>query len=286
MKTIEFEKKTYQVAEHWVELTPEQYTKLIMCHRLEANGSFETLDHQAAACQIWLGMSPKLWAKLVLAPWQWGQIRQQFNWLFTTRPEGKPPISSFLHKGVNYHLPNDGFSDTSAVELAMANMAYVAFAHPADPDTTALDRLVATFCRPRRADWRKFKKSTDWNGDVREVYTEQRMMDRAKALSGLDLNTKLLVLDYFERMNEQFLASYGELFGGAGAQREPRYADGRGWLMLLKNVAKEGHFGDFDKVCSTPAHLLFATLLDDLLDNQEQAESAQNAQNSPSHEDY
>ena len=288
MKTIEFDKKTYKAAEHWGELTPAQYQQLIMCHRLEATGSFETLDYQAAACQIWLGMSPKVWANLVLAPWQWGQLRGQFGWLFKTRPEGKPPIDSFYHKGVNYHLPNDEFSDTSAAELAMANMAYVAFAHPDEPDTTALDRLVATFCRPRRKDWRKFRKSTDWNGDVREVYTEQRTMDRAKALSGLDLNTKLLVLDYFERMNEQFLSSYGELFGGTGSQREPRYGDGRGWVMLLKNVAKEGHFGDFDKVCSTPAHLLFATLLDDLLDNQEQADrnAGPSAQNTPNHEDY
>lgn len=266
MKTIEFGPKKYQVAETWSELTPEQYRQLIMCPRLVANGSYETIDNQAAACRVWLGVSPKAWADLTLSNWQWGQLRQQFNWLFTTTPTGKPPLGTFLAGGVNYHLPADDFADTSAVELSFANMAYLAFASPDEPDPSALDRLVATLCRPRRADWRKHQQSPVWNGDVREVFNEARMVEHAKRLASLDLSIKLIVLDYFERMNNAFLAEYGELFG---TDRQPRYGDGRGWVMLLKNVAKKGYLGDFDKVCATPAHLLFATMLDDLLDDQD-----------------
>jgi len=274
MTTIQIDRKAYNVAQNWAELTPDQYRNLIACPRLNSP-EHRTTDVEAAACLSWLGMGRKTWTNLVLAPWQWGQLRQQFAWLFETRPEGKPPISSFLHKGINYHLPNDGFSDTTAIEVAMANMAFVDFAHPEEPDQKALDRLIATLCRPRRTDLRKFQRSRDWNGDVREPFTEQRMMERATALADLDLNMKLLVLDYFERMNDLFLHQYGELFGGG---REPRYGDGRGWIMLLKNVAKRGVFGPFDTVCQQPAHLLFVTLLDDLLDDQERADEAQKNQ--------
>lgn len=272
MKSIEFGNKKYQVAENWSELTPEQYGQLIMCPRLVADGSFKTLDHQAAACRALLGMSPKTWAQLSLTPWQWGQLRQQFAWLFTTTPTGKPPLPTFAHKGLNYHLPADAYADTTAVELSYANMAYLAFANPNEPDPDALDRLVATICRPRREDWRKFQNSSAWNGDVREPFSEQRMIERAKALESLDLSIKLIVLDYFERMNNAFLEDYGEMFG---ADRQPRYGDGRGWVMLLKNVAKGGAFGDFDKVCQTPANLLFASMLDDLLDAQDAQEEAE-----------
>ncbi|GAB3767837.1 hypothetical protein GCM10028818_01310 [Spirosoma horti] len=266
MKTIQFGPKTYKGAENWSELTKEQYIQLIMCPRLKADGSYETLENEAAACRVWLGMSPKVWAELVLSNWQWGQLRQQFSWLFTTVPQGKPPIDTFFHKGANYHLPAMDFADTTAIELSYANMAYVAFANPEQPEPEALDRLIAILCRPRRDDLRKFQKSRDWNGDVREPFSEPRMIEHAKALNSLDMSMKLVILDYFERSNNGFLENYGELFGG---KREPRYGDGRGWVMLLKNVAKEGHFGDFDKVCSTPAHLLFASLLDDMLDSQE-----------------
>lgn len=278
MKIIEIGSKTYRAAENWSELTTEQYLQLIMCPRLKADGSFETVENQAAACRVWLGMSPRNWKNLILAPWQWGQLRQQFAWLFNTAPEGKPPLMSFECKGFNYHLFAPDFADTTAADLAAANMAYLEFAAPGEEgvDTTArrtvaektraLNQLVAILCRPRRADWRKFMHSADWNGDVREPFNEAHTRQHADRLDFLPLNLKLVVLDYFERTNNAFLATYGELFGSS---KEPRYGDGRGWVMLLKNVAKEGHFGDYEKVCTTPAHLLFASLLDDLLDQQE-----------------
>lgn len=272
MKTIEFGAKKYQVAENWNELTQEQYIQLIMCPRVEANGSYDTLENEAAACRVWLGMSPKLWAPLQLSNWQWGQLRQQFHWLFTTRPTGKPPMETFAHKGINYRLPGADFADTTAQELCNANIAYVAFANPDATDAAALDRLIATLCRPRRADLKKFRNSAEWNGDQREPYNDARMLERATALADLDLNIKLVILDYFERSNNDFLDEYGELFG---ADRQPRYGDGRGWVMLLKNVAKQNYFGDFEKVCSTPANLLFAALLDDMLDAQEEQEKSQ-----------
>ncbi|MCX6216411.1 hypothetical protein [Spirosoma sp.] len=273
MKTIQFGPKTYKVAENWSELTPDQYQQLILCPRLKVDGSYDTLENEAAACRVWLGMNATLWASLQLANWQWGQLRQQFNWLFTTLPQGKPPIDTFFHAGVNYHLPAADFADTTAIELSYANMAYVAFANPKEPEPEALDRLIAILCRPRRVDWRKFQKSRDWNGDVREPFSEPRMVEQATRLASLDMSLKLVILDYFERSNNVFLTDYGELFGG---KQEPRYGDGRGWVMLLKNVAKEGHFGDFDKVCSTPAHLLFASLLDDLLDKEEAQATSNN----------
>ncbi len=292
MKTIEFGTAQYRVAENWNELSHDQYRQLIMCPRLPATwpngpGSMESLDQEAAACRVWLGMNPRKWADLVLAPWQWGQLRQQCAWLFTTRPAGKPPINSFAHKGRNYHLPADRYTDTSALELSFANMMYLEFAAPIPEDadlksaTTekgkALDRLVAILCRTRSEDWRKQRRKPDFNGDVRVAFSEALMETEAARLHDLDMSVKLVVLDYFERMNNEFLSDYSELFG---ADRQPRYGDGRGWVMLLKNVAKDGAFGDFDKVCTMPATLLFASLLDDMLDAQERAEREQ--KNAPS----
>ncbi|CCH00317.1 hypothetical protein FAES_2308 [Fibrella aestuarina BUZ 2] len=281
MKTIEFGSKAYRVAENWAELTTEQYVQLILCPRLKADGSFDTVEHQAAACRVWLGMSPRVWRDLIITPWQWGQLRQQFAWLFNTAPEGKPPLMSFECGGVNYHLPAADMADTTGADLAAANMAYLEFAAPpedgvtdVDSKTKALNQLVAILCRPRRKDWRKFMNSDEWNGDVREPFNEARAQAHAEQLDKLPLNLKMLVLDYFERSNNAFLALYGELFGKS---REPRYQDGRGWVMLLKNVAKDGHFGDYEKVCTMPAHLLFASLLDDLL-NQQEAQEREKAQ--------
>ncbi len=280
MKTIEIGAKTYKVAENWHELTSEQYKNLIACPRLKSK-EYRTVDNEAAACYAWLGMGAQGWHDLVLAPWQWGQLRNQCAWLFDTSPTGKPPLDVFVHKGINYHLPADNFANATAIEIAYANMTYLAFAHPDSPDQLALDQLVAILCRPRRVDLKKFQHSKEWNGDIRAEFTEQRMNEAATAFADLDVQIKLVVLDYFERMNNEFLTQYGELFGQNG-RAEVRYGDGRGWIMLLKNVAKEGHFGDFDKVCQQPAHLFFATLLDDMLD----AQAANDAKPTNTDENY
>ena len=265
MKTIHIGKSTYKVAENWSELTPEQVLNLIVCTRLK---DCRTTDSEAAACRIWLNISPKKWRKMVLAHYQWGALVKAFDWLFTTRPTGQP-LRSFFHEGINYHLPADDFADTDAIDLAYANMAYLEFSQPDNSDLSALDRLIATLCRPMRPDWRQFKMSPHWDGDLREEFNEQLMIDRAQSLARLELNAKILILDYFERMNEAFLTEFGEIFGGTG---EPRYGDGRGWIMMLKNVARQGTFGNFDQVCRTPASLLFASVLDDVLQQQEEQE--------------
>lgn len=265
MKTIHIGKSTYPVAENWTELSPAQLRHLIVCPRLK---DVRTTENEAAACQIWLNISPKKWRKTVLAPFQWGALVKQFEWVFTTRPTGQP-VRSFHHEGINYHLPADDFADTDAIDLAYANMAYLEFSRPDETDLTALDRLIATLCRPLRTDWRAFQQSPGWDGDRREPFNEQLMLERARSLATLTLNAKILILDYFERMNDAFLAEYGEIFGGTG---EPRYGDGRGWIMLLKNVARQGTFGTFEQVCHTPANLLFASVLDDVLQQQEEQE--------------
>lgn len=265
MKTISLGNSDYKVAENWNELTPLQRQFLIVCPYLGKEG--RTLDNEAAAFRIWLGMSMPKFLSLQLAPWQWGALLKEFVWLFETRPEGKP-FDSFHHQGVNYHLFAPDYADTSALELAVANIHYLDFAHPEEPSQTGLDKLIATLCRPRRHDWRKFRHSPDWDGDIREEFNEQRMIEHAQRLKTLDLNIKLQVLCYFEQTNNAFLTEYGEMFGSDG---QPRYGDGRGWVMLLKNVAKNGAFGDFVNVGRTDAHLLFASLLDDVIDHKEEA---------------
>lgn len=257
----------YKAASRWEELSDRQRLALIPFSRLAEKD--RTLDVQKTACRLWLGVSGKQWVLWRLATWQWHQLKKQFGWIFTTRPTGKP-ADHFEHNGVRYILPEDHFATATALEVALCNMAFLAFADPAQPDPKALDQLIAILCRPERPDLAEFRQSADWNGDRREVWNETRMQERATALAGLALPVKVSVLDYFERMNNNFLDAYSELFGG---HAEPRYGDGRGWIMMLKNVAKENTFGNFDAVCAQPVNLVWAALLDDVITQREEAEA-------------
>lgn len=273
-----FGRSKYAAPESWAECTPAQRWELTVYHRIPPADRSETIEMMVA--RIWLGVSPRAWSTWALARYQWGQLRQQFRWIFDTEPTGQP-APSFTHNGSTYYLPDDNFTNTTALEVALANMAYLDFAHPDQPDPTALDTLIATLCRPERPDLATFRESLAWNGDRREPFNEARSELRATALADLPLPLKVSLLDYFERMNTHFLQQFSEMFGG---DAQPRYGDGRGWIMMLKNAAKTGTFGPFDQVCQQPAHLFWATCLDDILDDRDRADAETQATNQHTHE--
>ncbi|MDR6194710.1 hypothetical protein [Siphonobacter sp. SORGH_AS_0500] len=272
-KKIKFVNKgksnTFLVPESWQECKPEQLRKLAPFNMLrEELRNRQIWEH---VVQIMLRCKPNFWKKLVMSLDEWWWLKEQCKWIFEV-PLQQQPFAFFTIKGVNYHLPAPAYGNTSALELALANIAFTEYAHPDEPKKEALDQLIFILCRPERKNLKKFRASNDWNGDVREPFNEAKMLDRSRRLA-LPLDDKIAILNYFVQMNNGFLEMYPEFFGKSG-KKEPRYKDGRGWVLMLKNVAKEGGFGDFDKVCEMPVHLLWASLLDDFITNEElQAEA-------------
>lgn len=267
---------TFILPENWEECKPDQLRKLAPFNSLrEELRNREIWEH---VVQIMLRCKPNFWKKLVMSLDQWWWLKQQCKWIFEI-PLHEQPFPYLTIKGVNYHLPATAYGDTTTLELALANIAFTEYAHPTEPVMEALDQLIFTLCRPERKDLKKFKASADWNGDTREPFNEARMLERAKKLSkSIPLDDKAAFLNYFVRMNTDFLEMYPEFFGKGGS-KEPRYKDGRGWVLMLKNVAKEGGFGDFEKVCQLPVHLLWASLLDDFITNDEQKAEAEKMYN-------
>ncbi|PWJ47568.1 hypothetical protein CLV98_1632 [Dyadobacter jejuensis] len=269
MDTIRYRNKTYKGPAGWKDCHQLQYEKLIPFCRLPADAITDEIYGMAA--RLIFRIRPLDWARWRLSQLQWDALKKQIQWVFAM-PEGKP-FEYFEHDGIRYLLMDELFADTSALELSMAMMAYTDFVRPDDRDLSALDRLLATIYRPERKDLKAFKNSEEWNGDMREPYNESRMLMHAQHLATLSLETKTILLTYFEVQTRLFLDQYDELFGG---DTEPRYSDGRGWIMMLKNIAKEGHFGNFDQVCRQPVHLVFVAALDDTLNAEEIREKQEN----------
>jgi hypothetical protein len=262
MTEIEYRGKKHRAPSSWEECRSDHIVQLIPFSRVPAQQLTE--DIRILACQLWLRVHPKTWARWRLDHTQWEALKGQFAWIFT--PPTDRPFRYFEHRGTRYVLPEENFGNCTALEVCMAFVEYASFAHPEEPDATALDRLIATLCRPVRRDLKAYRLSADWNDDEREPYNEARSLARATGLASLPLEWKVAVLTYFEQTAQGFLHQYGQMFGG---DAEPRYGDGRGWIMLLKNIAKEGHFGSFDTVCRQPVHLVFAAALDDTITAEE-----------------
>jgi hypothetical protein len=275
MKKLDFvigntKERGFRLAESWEDLGFRQITRLILLADVEPQ--HRTREIWEEVVQLCLGCSKGAWSKLVLSFQQWNWLKFRCEWVFNTRPKHKPFVY-FEHQDVRYYLPEPNFGDSDALDVSFGNIKLTEFAHPEQPDVSALDELVATFCRPERLDYEQFRKSPDYNGDRREKFNDFRVAERAKLFGTLDHGVKVCVLQYFLTTNVAFLDQYEELFGGSGGA--PRYGGGEGWLMVLKSVAKSGIFGSFDTVCHKPAHLVYAFMLDDLLDAKDQQKEAE-----------
>lgn len=262
MDTLTYKKKKYTGPAFWKECGADQLAKLIVFTRLTAKDVTDQVKEMAV--QMIFSIPEKAWARWTMTPGEWQMLKDQINWVFS--PPIERPFVSFEHNDTAFILPEENFADTTALELSMAFIAYTDFVDPEEPDLTAIDRLIATLCRPARKDLKAFASSDNWNGDDREPYNETRMLKRADELQSLPMGMKVVLLSYFEVQAKFFLDQYEGLFGG---DSEPRYGDGRGWIMLLKNIAKEGHFGNFDEVSKQYAHLVYAAALDDTITAEE-----------------
>ena len=220
-------------------------------------------DHViATVLKVWLRIPDLVFRKLVVDFYQLYILRKQVEWIFH-RPIKKPfefiRVGNRL-TGTRIYLPAPEFIDTTSLELAMSFIHYTEFGQG---EQEHLDKLIATLCRP------KAKEKPLDTDDIREPFNEYRADKMAEKLGKVPMGVKVAFLNYFEAMLEDFMATYKEVFGSG---KESRYDSGLGMIMVLKSVAQQGHFGDYDQVCKKPVNLFWAFLLQDVLDNKENIE--------------
>ncbi|MVM39483.1 hypothetical protein GO730_20965 [Spirosoma sp. HMF3257] len=200
--------------------------------------------------------------------WNLGRLTR---WVWKERVTKKPfdsfTVDSGKGKPMTYLLPDDNFSNTTAIEIAMANIHYLGFTRPEKPNQKAVLSLIATLCRPERKDVKQFRQSVDWNGDQREEYNTILADERAGTFDKLPIGTVMAITQYFEAMNKGFLQSYKDVYEpDPNADEEaPLYKNGEGLITTLMDVAKTGTFGDFDKVCKQNGHTIWLYLRDNNL---------------------
>lgn len=263
MKTVHFDSTAYQIPDCWEDCTAEQLTTLLPLTLLDA----EEMPPAARARIRWQAVRilipapEKVMAKVAVEDRH--RLTRLVRWIWTGKELRKKPFDAFTVAGVSYILPQPGYADTSAIEIAMACMKYMAFAREERPDPSAVFGLIATICRPERKDLKKFRASTDWTGDRREPYNTILADERAAVFQKtLKSGTVIAILRYFEWMNAGFLRQYQDVYQEDGDTGDPLYKNGEGLITTLMEVAKTGTFGDFDRVCSQNGHTVWMFLKD------------------------
>lgn len=204
-----------------------------------------------------LGRIPKKLYK-TLQPAHIVAIKRLWNWVGTFKVT-KQPFEYFDFKGVRYYLPADHFANTSAIEWAMGMIHYTNFGRTDMAKNDAIYELVMTLCRPAREDAKKFKKSSKWNGDIREEYNSILARERAVEIkAGLEWGIVIGVKDFFESMLDQFVKKYDMLF--KESDMKPLFSTGEGCIAMLEDVAEANIFGNIEKVYDTNIDTIYLYL--------------------------
>jgi hypothetical protein len=160
-----------------------------------------------------------------------------------------------------YYLPLPGYADTSAIEVSMANIHYLAFSHPKAPRPESLYSFLGTILRPRRLGWRLRKALATYDGEDREEYNSLRAQQRAELFKRLTFDQLIPILLYWENMNNAFVKRYEKLYEGADLNAKQLFQNGEGWIATLEDVAESRVHGDFDGVCGTNIHTIWLYLV-------------------------
>lgn len=266
MKLFSLDTTPYQMPESFEECSQTQVSGILsfQVQFKDARSASDRVFLKLGLLQLLANIKAKQLNQLM--PYQLQELFRLFSWVFDAKIQAKP-FDFFLFKNQLFLLPEPNFANTSAIELAMSNIYYLAFSRQ---NTFALNSLVATLCRPERNDLKSFRSSKEWNGDPRAEYNSVIADENATAFSNdLDFGTKYAILQYFELMNNAFWKKYEDILGGD--EEEQLYKNGEGQITLLMGIGETGAFGDFDKVCRTNVHTIWMHVKDKQL-KVEQAE--------------
>ena len=98
--------------------------------------------------------------------------------------------------------------------------------------------------RPKRTDLNSFKKSSNWNGDIREEFNAEKCKARLKQIKEIPLEILVANYLYFSSVREQRFKILRYLF----AETESKiHMDDRGWAGSMLQLSHSGVFGNFEQ---------------------------------------
>ncbi|WP_375445752.1 hypothetical protein [uncultured Fibrella sp.] len=274
MQQIDLDGVRYNLPERWKDVDLERLPRLIELIFLTP----ESGKMYHALIQLALNIRPKVWRKLHQAHFSerlsetvkrknaevLHLLLQQLSWLFT-EPMDQQPFESLQVGKEAWLLPEPEFVTMSYGEMTDLYVHLNGFIQQQPAGDERLDYLVATACRPRRA--QGYTTDPDWNGDHREVYNEFIVRDRVATVSGLDFSLKMAVLLYVASTFKDVLSRY-VLFDrpsvsdattvGIPDETGEAYI-GQGFIRNQHLLAEKGIFGTMKQTQAANAHevLLF-----------------------------
>jgi hypothetical protein len=251
-------KYVIDIPEKWDDIKPEQW--LLVSPYLISDSTANRIDTLKAfvpykAKDFFFALKPKQLTDLVqLLDWMYDVD----NWFDT------PYISSFEMEGETYLLPAKYLAYSTVIEYTFADKF---FEQIMAGDSTKLDNLILSLCRPKRQDAYDL---TTWDGDDRERFNPVLIEYRLEGMKKVDYRMKCFFLLFFIGCKKTLGARYSPLFvEREESEAKPKGIPNFGWVGIIWDLA--GNITNEEKVQYSNLHNVMAYLCKKHYDNEELA---------------
>ncbi len=238
MTIIEINKKLWPFPEKWDELSPGQciaVMQVLCCGYNTAQARLQFI-RILSGCGWWhyirqssrRGGMQKIEEQLYLCDFLFAHPQRTINPL---------PVYDYLIG------PDDDFNNLLMGEFAYAQDYYEKYQENSQ-DMEALNSLCATLYRPAMRMETKYGAAGAFiPDDFRQPFTEAGMKFRKKQVAKWPFHIRELIFFWYSGCLKKLTADNADVFSGGDG--EPAL---HGIVSIMRNVAKEGTYGDFNKV--------------------------------------
>ena len=130
----------------------------------------------------------------------------------------------------------------------------------------AVDKLIAVLYRKKKL---FYNSKIDAAGDLRKPYNGNTVQHRANKISKWPQPVKDAILLFYDGCRQHFIAANPAVFSGGEEDVDTQF---HGMFLMMRNLAADGKYGDFDKVELLP---FYTALYEANILIQDAAEAAQ-----------
>lgn len=245
MHSIKINETEYYLKASFKELTLSELLKVayIRSQHLDL-GKVNQIEFNAVRIMAFTHLSnvPKKLIDQITAV-EWVDLLEYVNWVFKAPDLDKQLIETLSVRLRKYIGPIGMMDKATMNEMVQADTAFTAFTN--NKDVEKLYLLTAILYRPLRSDLLEFKKSKDWNGDVREPFNMTKVKARVNRFKSIPIHYHVAVLLYFWSFRETKLMPFKRVFK-SNAKTEG--GTNRGWAGTMLEMAHLPVFGNIDKI--------------------------------------
>lgn len=241
---LHFNSRSYELPSNWNELSARQL-RLVLPLLFGADGV--SMRHRIAIFKILSGWSYlKIFSVTRSFPWQKTSLSADERLL--NLYEAIETGTSFLLEDISltrnllptyegFQGPADELSNVVAAEFCFSEIAFLQWKQ--NRNVSYLNSLVAILYRPGKSSKDRVK---DDNGDLRYPFYPHLTVKYERIVRKWPYCVKLMIAMYYEGCRRKKIEENENLFSGSDS--ESLY----GLWSVLREIARSGHFGDFDKV--------------------------------------